>query len=185
MVQFGEVCSEDEVLLDPSNDSQVLLDRSSNSQVVIDDLPEEDHHRAPLWVEVAWLVALVGTMVTLLLNLFLHRPWSYVFAYVVHHFILVLGYVQLPAPSLPVRLHERITYHFPAFHDIMHALTLIMCSSLAAIVVLVPLLCYSSWSYLVPNLLIYYFGVFVPMITYGLIIHSYPRWLAAKRVDIC
>ena len=110
MVQFGEAYSEDEVLLGPSSNSQVLLDSKViidisliNDQLPVDEQSEEDDDRVPLWVEVVWLVALIGTMVTLLLNLFLHRPWLYGppcvvhhFILAVHHFILAVGYVKLP-----------------------------------------------------------------------------------------
>ena len=79
MVQFSEAYSEEEILFGPSNNFHALLNVSNETKIVIEILlitdpssdmqSEEDDHRVPLWVEVVWLGALIGTMVILLLNL--------------------------------------------------------------------------------------------------------------------
>lgn len=138
-----------------------------------------------VWIEIVWVTSLINSMIILLIGLFMYYPWVYGPAYLVHHFALVLGYIKLPKPSLPARIYEQISYRFPSFPAIMRALALIVCLSLAILVVSVFLLWYSRWQHIIPDLLIYFFGIYVPMITYCLIVHSYPRRLISERVDIC
>ena len=168
-LELVEFDLEEELLSDPPNESQ----ESIVELRLAGQPPIEQPEVLEPWLEVVWVAILIGTMAMLFVGLSLRHVWVYVLAYMAHHIMLAVGFMQLPAPSLPLRLYTQLTDRFPMFHNIMRVIVLFVASSLIVLAAIVPLLFYTGWSSVVPELLMYYFGVYLPIFTYCLILHGY------------